>query len=632
MFEEQNPGSRTFGPMARRGLLVAAAAGAVSAVAPLAVAAEVDKAPVTHAEVGAANGVASLDGSARVPSPQLPLRTATSSESFGMLLQTEFILNVYDHGVAMNPGTVDSTAQLQAVIDKAGALTANQTRHVTVTIPHGFVSAAAPNMNVGGEHGTDRGVILSNPMVSLVGPGELRGTITVGEVGKKTAFSGSIMNLRIAPPGGANGIILQGASRIRITGCTFSGCDAAVYIYPVPPIQAMDQLTSRVTIDHNRFDIVNYALRSENHKDNSGNTDVSWMALADVAFEDNIVNDARVAHVRLESVDGAIISRNQLFFPSAKLADGSNKSSCIIVGTSNWLVISDNHLFEAGSSAIDLTNPQSVTITGNHLAWPGSRVLSPAITIARSAFNTSLPLRGLIDNNTAIDYSGSAIQFSGLLDFDQFIVGGGNLFSSYVKDDNKRAYVGSATVPWPHPRVVVLDGAAPRVNMPASVRTVPNQPSFAEVDVLPGGKVQSLHRLGSSSAVSSVSKTVAAVAGSPVVVAYLASADGQETYGGMILVEVRAKQNVSRSPSSQYLLLVSKHGWMTSSSPGQLGYSCQVIKSIEMGTMVEGNPSKPVFDFTLDAQGLGAQPRVGATPPLEFIFSFITMGNVVATS
>lgn len=616
--------------LARRGILAAGAVGVVGA----ALATSAGPLPLSTRHGGMSDptdGRPALDASGRVPLSQLPVRTAASGDDLGADLQTELVLNVYDFGVPASPASGDFTAQLQSVIDRAGELTAQQTRPVTVTIPYGFVNAAGLDGSTDQNGQPVSGVVLSDRMVSLTGPGELRGTIIAGTGSGRTQFDSAIRHLRIAPPQRADGIVLRSASRLRITGCTFVACRAGVMVAPDPGIDGLKQLTSRITIDRNRFDDVDYALQSRNHRNAAGEVDVSWMAAADLAFEDNIVNAARIAHVDLESVDGAIISRNQLFFPSASTSAGAEKTSSIVVGTSNWLIVADNHLFEPGQSGIALTNPQSVTITGNHIAWAGERLVSAAITVTRDGFDDRLPLRGLIEGNTALDHSGSAVQFSGLLEIDQFTIGAANVFSSSVRDDSKRAYVGSDSIPWPHSRVVVTDGAAPAVALSASIRSE-TESDYAESDVLPGGAVHSLSRLGLSSAMSSTSATATVSSAGPTRLARLSSADGREPYGGMIIVEARADQDVDLSPSSQYVLLVSRYGWSTSDSPGQTGYSCRVLGAAEMDDMVETSPAKPVFDFTIDADGLAVQPRAGAPTAGSFVFAMTALGNVVALS
>uniref|UniRef100_A0AAU8B197 Gp28/Gp37-like domain-containing protein n=1 Tax=Dulem virus 36 TaxID=3145754 RepID=A0AAU8B197_9CAUD len=170
---------------------------------------------------------------------------------------------------------------------------------------------------------------------------------------------------------GNNAISMRLVSRARIVNCRFYNCDKAINCFQTETKQHV----SRVIIANNYFYNVNYALI---HERGIGTPD---LAIADIQFENNMVENALYYHIYLECIDGVIIKGNTFFFPSHTTANTTKKCNIYLYQV-DWTIIADNNLFEAGEQAILVKRASHVNIHGNNIAWSGQRAQLPAIQLS----------------------------------------------------------------------------------------------------------------------------------------------------------------------------------------------------------------------------------------------------------
>lgn len=216
------------------------------------------------------------------------------------------------------------------------------------------------------------GITHTRPLVSLVGPGRIVGKLTVGIAGVDTDFQGStISGLRFSRGVSSTDptvscITVLNATNLLIEDCYFRDAGSAVYA----PLEGN---TARSGLTRCRYYNIGYLLRAPNL------VAATWRAIADIHVQD-CEGQANVGHVVLDSIDGLVCTGNTFFMPGSASVS-TVKATNITVGFSDWIHIADNNLFESGTEAIALTDPNHFDISDNNIAWPGQRVASDAISI-----------------------------------------------------------------------------------------------------------------------------------------------------------------------------------------------------------------------------------------------------------
>lgn len=135
-----------------------------------------------------------------------------------------------------------------------------------------------------------------------------------------------------------------------------------------------------VSIVNNNFIGNAYAIYGDINTDTS-NDNVSlsdrWMRNNDWLISGNMINIANVTGIWFRGIDGCTITDNTIFLSSTR----NTCENGIKILESNYLIISGNKIFEAGSEAIYLEKSRYVTISSNHLAWCGYFKVSNNIQI-----------------------------------------------------------------------------------------------------------------------------------------------------------------------------------------------------------------------------------------------------------
>ncbi|ADU00378.1 hypothetical protein Mspyr1_37780 [Mycolicibacterium gilvum Spyr1] len=299
----------------------------------------------------------------------------------------EIVVNVKDFG-AVGDGTNDDSAAFTA------ALTAAEDG-ATVWVPDGNYYLATP-------------VAHTRTRVNLGGSGTVKGKLIVGAFGAVRDFQGrSITGLKFIQSSASTDptmacIELRNVMNLTITGCSFRDAGAAIYSYT-------EYDTARNTICNNFYHNVGYFFRSVTGPTPAGrDSTAQWRSLADIHIEGNN-GQSNVTAVDCDSVDGIVITGNTFFSPGAHHAS-TVKEHNIKLGVSNQIVISDNNLFEAGLSAIDLTDPRAFTIADNNITYPGQRTPSDGISITFAAATFAI---GSIGGGTIAQATKNVIGFYG---------------------------------------------------------------------------------------------------------------------------------------------------------------------------------------------------------------------------
>ena len=201
-----------------------------------------------------------------------------------------------------------------------------------------------------------------------------------------------------------HGIIFRECLIGLVSDCTFVNCDSAIYL----DVNDKDfyHNNARIIMSGNIFNKVNYCWKTA---DEEADGSAEWMQNADCHFINNMCNLSYKTHVWIKNIDGAIIKDNTMFFNGHASKD-MIKMHNIYVEQSNFLIISNNNLFESGSESIYIKNYRTAKITDNNIVWSGQNRLASGIKIDSSV--SSYPSLTCADN-TIVSASKHGIEIVG---------------------------------------------------------------------------------------------------------------------------------------------------------------------------------------------------------------------------
>lgn len=183
-----------------------------------------------------------------------------------------------------------------------------------------------------------------------------------------------------------NAIHIDHISGVKITRCHFIGVDKCIY---VPPYD-IGQHMSRSIISECSTGIARSELYSAQEKanampftyqnmgypnyfyfvDNPNAGAPQAMVAGDVTIKDCNPLHTSVSHIWVHGADGMVITGNTMFMSGGYYRSQIKKQN-IFIEYSDWCVIANNELFEAGSESILLHWASDYNISGNNIAWPG---------------------------------------------------------------------------------------------------------------------------------------------------------------------------------------------------------------------------------------------------------------------
>lgn len=229
---------------------------------------------------------------------------------------------------------------------------------------------------------------ITNKFITVTGSGTLvNGTILIGEDVQKITYDR--LHTRIAInmerdtfSDTVNAIELQRAYWIDIENCYFKNYNAGVYVRPLE-LGGSEQVHSiRVVIDGCTGERINYLLRIP--KNLSGGV----MGAGDFT----VVNCNPVIFIKsaisAEGLDGLLCTNNNFTNTAADLIydappeDVPKKDKIIHINKGAQIIISNNHIFEAGKEGIHLEGCQFFTISGNNIVWAGQYHIADGIRVS----------------------------------------------------------------------------------------------------------------------------------------------------------------------------------------------------------------------------------------------------------
>lgn len=270
------------------------------------------------------------------------------------------------------PNELDYTQAFQRALDSMDSVLGG-----TIVIPQGktidFTTATITKQNV-----------------RIIGRGTLTGKLIIN-CSDTYNCNVSIEGVRFVTTGIA--IEVKKGRRFHISNCVFQNCDKAIYINP--DTEAPFHSISMGNIAHNEFIEVNYAL----YIDKQVGVADRFFQVNDFTFSDNHVAKAYVCHVYAKEIDGIVIKGNTFFFPSANDVQDQTKTYNIYIKNADWVIISDNNLFESGFESIYLDYVTHPNISNNNIAWCGQRQPSSGILVNYSGGTTLQAFIKIAGNN-----------------------------------------------------------------------------------------------------------------------------------------------------------------------------------------------------------------------------------------
>lgn len=392
-------------------------------------------------------------GPARIEQVDFVGTTGTTVEYTDMRQVEEFIPPEYMPTVyAQTVEARDEAIAAQIAAEQAAAEASSLSGMTTLITAYGSVGdgvaddsaafaaalAATPNYGIlwlpKGTYKFATPVTHTRTNVSISGPGRINGKLVVGAFGANYDFQGqSISGLQFTRGGASTDptvacIELRNVLNLRIEDCSFRDAGSAIY-----NLTEID--TARNTIQNNFYNNVGYFIRSVR-----GGSAV-FRAIADIHVLNNS-GQTTVSAVDIDSIDGLVCTGNTFFSSGYQNASGIKQYN-IRLGYSDFVVISNNQLFESGLESIKLTDPNRFTIEGNNIAWPGQRVPSDAIsiTLVDRPFTTGSIGGGTISQPTK-NFIG--LYGSGSKDYSKVVVAP---FATERDSGGSPYYYGAATLP-----------------------------------------------------------------------------------------------------------------------------------------------------------------------------------------
>lgn len=313
---------------------------------------------------------------------------------------SEVFVNIKDFGAKSldEEADFDSTAAIQAAIDSVS--TYSFSRGATIFFPLGVFKFTE--------------VIVSSKFITLTGNGVLKGTIKVRgvenadpNVNNIPDMFTNIKGLRFIHDVGNNtdAIVFQNMRGATVEGCYFENYRNAVFGEQLRN-DVPYQVTSRVVVEGCKFRNVDYAVKTQWMKyDSVTNGVVSPPTWRYNQHGDWQVSNCHmyfysrgVSHCHFEGQDG-LVCTNNIMFHALYTQKNQIKQHNIYLHQSNFAIISNNDLFEAGYESIYCTDPRSLIITDNNIAWCGQRDPRSGIYVEVADQSTYDEANIIIDSN-----------------------------------------------------------------------------------------------------------------------------------------------------------------------------------------------------------------------------------------
>lgn len=202
------------------------------------------------------------------------------------------------------------------------------------------------------------------------------------------------------------GIRLFNARSVTIRNCYFANMRFPIY-FKKNRGKWIHQHTHRVRVLNCTFMCVGYNLYCEDY--DSKRTTSQYLEYGDIDFQGNFCEETKIANIKMCAMDGFTCFNNTFF-------SEKNQGNIDIYYTPG-IHISNNRIFEPGTTAINIYKTQDLVITGNHIFNSGFRNHESAIKIEVGMwFDKDYGICGVISNNVFRKCQGHAIEIVNSVD------------------------------------------------------------------------------------------------------------------------------------------------------------------------------------------------------------------------
>lgn len=334
---------------------------------------------------------------------------------------------------AVGDGITDDTEALQATINHIKVMMGD--KGGTIEIPQDKVLKFSQ-------------VVIDSKYIKFTGGGTLKGKVLVKSVTRANpSYDNNIKDLFTMFDGikfineighNADAVVIQNTRCVTFSKCHFENFRYAIHgesIHEDVPYQQ----TARVLVRDCIFYDVDNCIRtswkpyytgvSENWRYSQHG---DWHITGCQAY----YYTRGTTHFHFEGLDGVLCSKNVLFHQLYRL-NSTLKQHNIYLKQTNFAIISDNDLFEAGLESIYCEDVRSLSITDNHIAWPGQKEPRSGIYLEVVDKSSYAEASIIISNNT-ISYATRHGIHGGFYTTNLFITG-----NNITKTGNGKFYYGT---------------------------------------------------------------------------------------------------------------------------------------------------------------------------------------------
>lgn len=298
---------------------------------------------------------------------------------------------------AVGDGIANDTIPLQSTVDYIYSKYGN--RGGTIVVPEGYVF----KIDI---------VTIKSKHITITGGGIIDGQILIKSVDEANSNSNNIKDLFTTidnvkfistNPSTDAAIKIHNTRCVNIKGCYFENYINGILGESIK-YDVYYQQTARVRVMDCVFYDVDYCIKT---------TWTPWMESGSSKWVYHQHGDWQISncqgyfykrgitHLHFEGQDGLIITNNTLFHNSHQ-ARSLVKEYNIYIKQSNFSVISNNNLFEAGLEAIRILDYRIFTLTDNNIAWCGQRAPSSAVFVETSDISNTHKTSSLSISNNQI--------------------------------------------------------------------------------------------------------------------------------------------------------------------------------------------------------------------------------------
>ncbi|WP_088067453.1 hypothetical protein [Gottfriedia luciferensis] len=226
--------------------------------------------------------------------------------------------------------------------------------------------------------------------IKVIGGGILRGRVLIQSTDILNPIAFNIKELftvfdgvKFERESGYKGaaITIQNTRDVTIQNCFISNYQIGILGNPTL-VEYKWQQTARIRIKGCTIQKTQYAVKTNMFPWDKKLSNWNYFQHGDWNVSDNYFygDVGGIDNVHFEGQDGLILKGN-FFFHGTASGKSPDKRNNIFIKQSNFVIISDNNLFEAGTEAIRIEDFRILTIKDNNIGWCGQRIPSSGIFV-----------------------------------------------------------------------------------------------------------------------------------------------------------------------------------------------------------------------------------------------------------